>query len=559
MFVREDIKSNGAVRIRIVEAVREGQKIVQKTVRTLGQHKDAKEIEIIRKAAEELIVEIKNSKNPVLPIFDPAEIHACKQRKLPENTEAQSRVNISSLKEENRVNDGVYDVYGKMYKQLSFDNLISGTKQDRKWNKTLEACVLARMAQPVSKSKTTKILEDKFNIKLDLDHVYRMMNHVARLEDKIKEQISKRTQELFKSKVDILLFDVTTLYFESIERDDLREFGFSKDCKFNSTQVVLALMTTTDGTPMGYELFPGNVSEGKTLIAVIEKVKKEFELNKVVIVADRAMFSANNLEYMEQLGVQYVVATKLKSLKKNLKETILNSQTFKAANLMNEIHWVNEFKINEQQRLIVSYSSARARKDLADRERILAKLYKKKTKGETLKLAELVGNHGSRQFITINKSEAFIDDNKITKNSYWDGLHGIITNVKVEDKTSLELLTRYRDLWKIEEAFRINKHDLRLRPIYHWKPTRIRAHIAICYIAFALLSYAKIKLKENNLDISLETLREELLKSQSSILKDVKTKTTFSIPSKITDLQKLIYNAFGLSRTQSPKIIAPPE
>lgn len=548
MFIREDKRPNGATCIRIVESVREGGRVVQKTVRTLGQHKDLKELEIIRKAAKALIVEIKNNKNPVLPMIEAEEFYAPSKRR----SEIEKTVNIGDLKEEKRINNGISDVYGNLYKQLKFDDLIKGTKQDEKWNGTLRSCVLARLAQPVSKSKTRKLLEEDFDIKLALSHVYRMMNHVARLEERIKEKISRRTQELFKSKIDVVLFDVTTLYFESIERDELREFGFSKDCKFNNTQVVLALMTTTDGSPVGYELFPGNTSEGKTLIGVIESVKKVYDLNSVVLVADRAMFSAGNLEYMDQLGVKYVVAAKLKSLKNNLQETILNSKTFKPSKVISEFHWINEFNLNEKQRLIVSYSSARANKDKADRERIVNKL-KKKAKDGKLKLTDLVNNNGTRRYITSTKNEALIDDAKINKNSQWDGLHGVITNVK--DKTCAELLERYRDLWKIEEAFRINKHDLRLRPIYHWKPSRIKAHIAICYIAFALMSHAKNILKEKELNISLETLREELLKSQSSILIDSRSKTMFSVPSKTTELQKLIYSTFNANRTRSSKIL----
>lgn len=552
MFVRTVPKSNGAVSIRIVESVRRGNKVVQKTVRTLGQHKDEKQIEIIKKAAEALIVEIQNERNPVLDIFDPADFYKVKTRKKKvkqsiENPPAQVAMDYARLKEECRYNDGIYDVFGTLYEQLSFDKIISDTKQDDKWNETLEACVLARISQPSSKKKTVSILEEQFDIKVDLDHIYRMMDHVYRLEDQIKSCVTRQTMNLFKGKVDVLLFDVTTLYFESTDSDQLRNFGFSKDCKFNQTQVVLALMTTTDGTPMGYELFPGNTSEGKTLIHVIEQMKNRFELDHVILVADRAMFNKDNLAAMEALKVKYVVAAKLRSMDKKLKQEILNSTTFRMHDVCGEIHWINEFKTKEQRRLIVSYSSKRAKKDKADRDRILNKLNKKQKDGK-LKVTDIVNNQGSRKFITCAKNEATISLNKIENDAQWDGLHGVITSETEE--MAQTLLTRYRDLWKIEEAFRFNKHDLKLRPIYHWKPERIRAHIAICYIAFALLSYAKIRLKEHNINISFETLKEELIKAQSSLLKDSETDAIITIPSKINSLQRQIYGAFGLNRTQ---------
>lgn len=559
MFVREVLKPNGAVSIRIVESVRRGNKIVQKTVRTLGQHKDAKQIEIIKRAAEQLIIEIQNNQNPVLDIFDPADFYSAKRRQkqlkqATENPPAQVSMDYERLTEECRYNDGIYDVFGSLYEQLRFDEIICDTKQDDKWNETLEACVLARVAQPSSKKKTVQILEEQFDIKVDLDHVYRMMDHVYQLEDRIKACVANQTMSLFKKKVDVLLFDVTTLYFESTDRDDLRNFGFSKDCKFNQTQVVLALMTTTDGTPMGYELFAGNTSEGKTLIHVIEQMKTRFDLDHVILVADRAMFNKDNLEKMEELKVKYVVAAKLRSMNKKIKEQILSSTTFKMNAVCGEIHWINEFTTEEDRRLIVSYSSKRAKKDKADRDRILDKL-KKKEKDGKLKITDIVNNHGSRKFIKCAKNEATINHDKIANDAQWDGLHGVITNETGE--AAQTLLTRYRDLWKIEEAFRFNKHDLKLRPIYHWKPERIRAHIAICYVAFALLSYAKIKLRENNINISFETLREELIKAQSSLLKDTTTDAIIAIPSRIRSLQREIYAAFGLNRTQKTTVLNP--
>lgn len=557
MFVKEVKKPNGAVSIRIVESVRRGNKTVQKTIRTLGQHKDPEEIEFIKKAAEALIVQIKNNRKPVLPSLDPADLHSVKTwkkkiAKTEDDSLSETHVSIAHIKEESRFNDGIYDIFGSLYEQLNFDQLITSTKQDDKWNQTLEACVLARVAQPSSKMKTVSILEEQFNIKVDLDHVYRMMDHVHRLEDEIKNRVSQQTVSLFKGKVDVLLFDVTTLYFESTKKDELREFGFSKDCKFNQTQVVLALITTTDGTPMGYEVFPGNTSEGSTLIGVIEQMKTRFDLNHVVLVADRAMFNKANLEAMESLNVKYVVAAKLRSLSKDLKNKILDSQTFRAQDVCGELHWVNEFTTTENRRLIVSYSSARAKKDKSDRERLLERLSKKEKDGK-IKMTDVVNNHGTKKFVTLPSDSAIINHDKIANDALWDGLHGVITN-QGQDAAQV-LLTRYRDLWKIEEAFRFNKHDLKLRPIYHWKPERIRAHLAICYVAFALMSYAKMRLKENGLNISFEKLKEELIKTQSSLIKDQSTQKRFSLPSKSSELQKQIYQAFGQKRTDTVKRI----
>lgn len=552
MFVREIQRPNGSVAIRIVDNVRRGKKIVQKTIRSLGQHKDEKDIEIMRRAAEELIVQIKANADPIFPIFDPKDFFSvtrAKKNEIPEDTQ----VRLSSLKEQARANDGINDVFGGLYDQLNLDSLIKGTKKDTQWNDTLKVCALARIAQPESKKKTVEVLENDFDIKLDLDHVYRMMDHVADNVDTIKQTIANTTNELLGQAVDVLLFDVTTLYFESVEADELKEFGFSKDCKFNQTQVVLALVTTREGLPISYELFPGNTYEGHTLTNMIESLKTKYTVSKVVLVADRAMFTKENLDLMDSLGVEYVVAAKLKTLNDATKNKILGSALYRPAELNKELHWVNSFKVEPDRKLIVSYSSARARKDRADRQRLIDRVLKKVKNGK-LKITDLVNNHGSKKFIRVLEDKAEIDANKIEQDSAWDGMHGVITNIK--DKTPLEILSRYRDLWRIEEAFRINKNDLKMRPIYHWKPKRIKAHIAICYIAFALLSYTRFKLNKAGLKISLNTLREELLHAQSSIVLDKTTKTYFSIPSKITENQKLIYKAFDLKRPQTPSILS---
>ena len=139
-----------------------------------------------------------------------------------------------------------------------------------------------------------------------------------------------------------------------------------------------------------------------------------------------------------------------------------------------------------------------------------------------------------------------LNEEKINQDALWDGLHGIITNVK--DKTASELLERYRGLWRIEEAFRVNKNDLRMRPIYHWKKSRIEAHIAICFIAYSLSYYMKHTLEINNTKMSLASLRNHLKRDQYSIIEDQKTKKRFKVPSRNTEEIKSIYRAFGLIR-----------
>jgi len=328
---------------------------------------------------------------------------------------------------------------------------------------------------------------------------------------------------------------VTTLYFESFEEDDIRRFGFSKDLKFKQTQVVLALVSNKEGHPLSYELFSGNTSEATTLISTVNGLKKRFNVRKVCLVADRAMFNEKNLQLMEAEGIQYVVAAKLKSLSKAKREEILRPAVGE---------WIKEFEY-KQRRLVVSYSEKRAKKNKADRKRLIDRLMKK-VKNNQIPIKSLISNYGTKKYVTVEKgTKARLNEQRIGEDSLWDGLHGVITNI--QEKSLQDILSRYRQLWKIEEAFRVCKHTLRMRPVYHWKTKRIETHIAICFLAYCLSYTMKYRMEQRGLSFSIEKMREVLKRDQYSLIED-KDKNLYRMPSKQTEPIKAIYEAFGLKR-----------
>jgi transposase len=173
-------------------------------------------------------------------------------------------------------------------------------------------------------------------------------------------------------------------------------------------------------------------------------------------------------------------------------------------------------------------------------------------------LADLINNTGTKKYLKIEKEgskEASLNDSKIEEHKKWDGIHAIITNHRDNDLTSEQILKRYRDLWQIEAAFRLNKHDLKMRPIYHWTENRIKSHILICFIAYSLASFVKYKLDKLNFKLSFEEIKDELNRVQASIVEDSKTKKRFMLPSKLTEIQKKIYKAFGLKIIQEARIL----
>ena len=120
---------------------------------------------------------------------------------------------------------------------------------------------------------------------------------------------------MFGGKIDLIFFDATTLYFESFTEDELKQNGFSKDHKFGQPQVLLALMVTEQGIPIGYEVFPGSTYEGHTLIPMLESIKERYNLGKVVFVADSGLLNAANLQAMEDSGFKYIVGVRLRKMK----------------------------------------------------------------------------------------------------------------------------------------------------------------------------------------------------------------------------------------------------
>ncbi len=545
MFIREKKRANGKRAIQIVESVRRGNKVSQKVVRHVGQGNSDDEVEVLRQLARMIISEVKEKRQPSLPFFSPTKL----EKQAVENKEKQLRVDLQNIREEQRIITGIKDVFGKLFNNLSFGKLIRGGRKSKQWNDILQECVLARIANPQSKRRTASLLEEDYGVKVPLEKIYRMMDHLAKEEESVKQIIAKETCGLLGDKVDVLFFDVTTLYFESFNPDSLREFGFSKDCKFKETQVVLALIATNEGLPITYKLFPGNTYEGHTLLTMVEDLKKNYEINNILIVADRAMFAKANLDLMDSLDINYIVAAKLKTLPKELKNKITSETALNKEIIRDEVHFCNEYKHNKR-RLIVSYSSKRAKKDKADRDRLVERLLRNVKSGK-IKLASLIQNRGSKKYITVKRDEAIVNTTKIDDDASWDGLHGIITNC--HSKTRNELLSRYRDLWQIEAAFRINKHDLRMRPVYHWNESRIKAHISICFIAYALLKQALYRIKTvKQLSLSFEQLRNELLHVQASIVRDISTDKKYLIPSQYTVIQGKIYQAFKLKRNEVP-------
>jgi transposase len=560
MFVRVTKTPNSPRKsVKVVASIREGSKVRQKMIYHVGIAYDEKEVKKLMRIGYEYIAkeELKSKCDPNQKnifnssINDLADGIEKTSKKSQENRLGRrprislseiipvSEVTIDQIVEECRIIEGINEVFGKVYDDMGYNDVLKKIKDKN----LLKDLVLTRIVSPASKNKTQKILSRRFNKDYDLDSIYRILDKLHIEIGKIKKITFNGTMKLTPENVEIIFFDVTTLYFESENEDKLRAFGYSKDHRFNTTQVVLALATNSDGLPIGYELFKGNKAEVGTLCESIESWRKEFNIGSVCFVGDRAMMSSKNIELLEKMSYGYVIAAKLRSMPKSIQNELLNEKNYIPVEFGDLPGLVGEFSYNEK-RLIVSYKEARAKNDSRKRDKIVDKLKNRLgSKGDTKKL---ITNNGVRKYTTTTETaETIIDNDKINRDSEWDGLHGVITNLK--EMNALSVLQRYSGLWIIEESFRINKHSLSMRPIYHFKEKRIAAHIALCYMAFTTLRHLQYRVAIST-KISPECIIDELSNVQSSIYIHKLTGHKYRIPGAFSHVATKIYKAMGISR-----------
>lgn len=521
--------------LSICESCREGDRVIQRTVKYLGvAHTEEEFIALERLGRLEL------AKLQAKPQQQPAVVaqNAC------------GNALLGTMVEVGRLTEGCYDIFGQMFDRLGLEAILSPKRLQQ-----LKEVVIARIVDPASKLRTSQDLLRRRQKSLSHHQIYRLMDALGEHSSEVEEKIFECTQTFHgDEKIDVLLFDVTTLHFESQQADELRSLGYSKDHKVGEVQVVLALATTPSGLPIGYKLFPGNTAEVKTLVACVREWEAVLPLGQVLVVADRAMMSETNLALMEKVGFRYIVAAKLRSLPAGLREKILNSNDRTTCKLGDESVEVQEF-LHKGRRLVVGYSDSRARKDRSDRDRLVERVKSRLGKDHSTGMRKLVTNTGYRKYV-IEEAKGCVrfNDRQIAEEARWDGLHGVITNDM--DTPAHELLSRYRNLWVIEESFRINKHTLEMRPIYHFKPTRIASHILLCYIAFALSRYVQAQVKNFVGPMSVEQIRAELSCVQTSLLEDSLDGQQYIVPSQMSETASNIYRAFGMRRRKRPHKLA---
>jgi transposase len=530
--VRKKKNKSGSVSIVIVDRANRGYKVIE----TIGYSKNKDEIESLYQQALKRIDELEQN------LFS-----TIKDRKIKQLKEL-----LLQITNENLLPIGDELIYGKLFEQIGCNIVFDNIKNIRKKSQKLflfKSLVISRLLYPGSKLYLIDYLHYFKHQDIEKDRIYRFLDNLYNKEIKqiIEKCVYNHTLKIIDNDLIVSFYDVTTLHFENESEDDLRKIGYSKEGKLNRPQIQLGLLTTVEGYPLAYEVYEGNKFEGHTLIDILKQFQETFQIkHKPIVVADKGMLSNCNLIELSKSGYKYIIGARIKALPNVLKKQIsnlvfLNDMDTKEIKLDEELICKEKRKVKDKaiirQRLILSYSTQRAKKDSYLRQKALKQLKHKIEKSNNITKSDLKSPY--LKFLDLDKHckiEFKLNKEKIAIDEKLDGIKGYITNdfsLKHQD-----IIQHYKNLWHIEKAFRISKTDLEIRPIYHSIEHRIKAHILIAFVAYAIYMEfeRKLRLKNIKLPFSRKILRD-LIKHMFAIKINDET-----IPLNLSEIQQKIYD-----------------
>ena len=302
------------------------------------------------------------------------------------------------------------------------------------------------------------------------------------LKDVVEEELFARRRDLF-SKLDLVFMDTTSLYFEGEGGQTLGQRGFSKDHRPDLNQMILAVLLDGDGRPVCTEMWPGNTADVGSLVPVIDRLRKRFSIQRVCVVADRGMISAETIAELEARGLFYILGVRERG-DKLVRELVLGDPApfvpLVVAKRDKDIDYEAKAVTLAGRRYIVCRNREEMKKDAAARAAILAALEKQLKKGDK----SLVGNKGYRRFLATPDDDHFVIDRaKAEEDAKFDGIFVLRTNT---DLSPLETMLCYKRLWMVERAFRTSKSLFATRPIFHKLDETIRGHVSCNFLALVL-------------------------------------------------------------------------
>jgi len=433
-------------------------------------------------------------------------------------------------------------VFERLWQEAGLPDILRGLLADRRFEFPVERAVfltvLHRLFDPGS-DRAAEVWRDGYALDgmegLDLHHLYRAMAWLGEelpadeqrhatpfaprtTKDLIEEALFARRRDLF-STLDLVFFDTTSVYFEGEGGETLGQYGYSRDHEPDCKQMVVAAVLDGEGHPLCCELWPGNTTDVKTLLPVVDRLRGRFGIRSVCIVADRGMVSEDAIRGLRAEGrdVRFILGMRLRRCKE------VRDEVLSRAGRYQEVRGPREqskdpspLKVKEvwvgDHRYIVCLNEEEARKDARDREAIVASLRDKLTHGEK----SLVGNRGYRRFLKTTGGHRFaIDEAAIEAEARTDGKWVLRTDT---DLGAAEVALKYKELWRVEQLFRSIKSILATRPIYHKCDETIRGHVFCSFLALVLLKGLYKKLEARGWSVEWERLKRDLDELQRFVI-----------------------------------------
>lgn len=478
MFVRKKKNRSGSISIQIIKKINRTNKVLK----TIGSSSDPEEINLLYQRA---IYELQRLFGPTL--FDDV-----------------TNPKLSDLSNDSIRVVGPELIFGKIFSKIGFNQVNDQLFKDLS---------ISRITHPGSKLNLSEYLRENNREDISVDRIYYFLD---RLNTRYKEQVENISfsyiKKILNDKIRVVFYDMTTIYFESDNSDEFRETGFSKEGKHQHPQIYLGLLVGKDGYPIGYDIFEGSIYEGHTLIPVIEKFEKRFDLDRPIVIADAGLLSTDNILALNEKGYTFILGARIKNESNLIKKKI--------ENLKLKDGQIESIKKSDKTTLFISYSNGRAFKDMSNRERGLKRLEKSLKSGKLTK--GNINNRGYNKYLKLHGDiKIEIDYQKFELDAKWDGLKGYITNTNLSGK---EVIDNYNNLWKIEKAFRVSKTDLKIRPIYHRLRERIESHICISFVSYLLFKELERVLNEYEPEISINKAIKHINKMYEIVIPNANNK-----------------------------------
>ena len=430
-------------------------------------------------------------------------------------------------------------IFERLWKETGIGKAIKGLLQDRRFEFDVERAIFLTVLHRLMVSGSDRFCERwrrdyliEGTEDLDLHHLYRAMTFLGEElkdqkdatpfaprcnKDLIEEMVFYDQRDMF-SELELVFFDTTSIYFEGRGGETVGQKGFSKDHRPDLNQMVVGAIIDDKGRPICCEMWPGNTTDVKTLIPVIDRVRKRFGIHRFCMVADRGMISAETIKELEERNIAYILGTRMRLVKEIKLDVLSRGGRYKkvypeGVTSKDPAPLKVKQVLHNKKRYIVCLNSRQARKDARDREAIIASLKEQLKKGPK----SLIGNKGYRKYLKLDKDSARIDMDKVEYDSRFDGKWVLTTNMNLAaDKVAL----KYKELWQVERVFRDIKSILETRPVYHQRNENIRGHVFCSFLALVLRKELEKRLNQAGHVFEWSDIKQDLKALQQVTIKE---------------------------------------